>query len=227
MTTPTTREALERVLKGGRRSLHTSFPAKVLAYDAASQTVDLEPQLMRELEDDDGALEFEQLPTLYDVPVQWPRAGGFVVTFPIATGDYVEVQCAEQSTLAWRASGAVSVPGISQAHGLNGCIAKPGWYPDTKKLTGVSTADLVIGKEDGSSTIKVKADGTVTLASDVGAQALALANLVRAELLALKTAIDSAVVSPAADGGASFKAGLITQLQDWPASVAATKVKAV
>ena len=227
MTTPTTREALDRVLEAGRRSLHTCFPAKVLAYDASQQTVDVEPQLMRELSDDDGALGYETLPTLYDVPIQWPRAGAFVITFPIKAGDYVEILCAEQSTLVWRDLGKVSEPGLSQPHGLNGCIAKPGWYPDTQKLSGVSTSDLVIGNEDGSSTIKLKADGTVTLASDAGAQALALANLVRAELVALKTAITNAVTTPGPDGGASFKTALVGLLQTWPGDVAASKVRAV
>lgn len=184
MTTPTQREALERVLKAGRRSLHTAFPARVVVYDADAQTVDVEPQLMRELEGEEGALDFERLPILHDVPIQWARAGGFVVTFPIAVGDFVEIVCAEQSTLAWRETGEVSGPGVSQPHGLNGAIARPGWYPDTKKLSGVSTTDLVLGKEDGSATIKVKPDGSVTLAADAGALAVALAPLVEAAIAA-------------------------------------------
>ena len=226
MTTPTTREALERVLKGGRRSLHTSFPAKVLAYDVAAQTVDLEPQLMRELEDDEGALEYETLPTLYDVPVQWPRAGGFVVTFPVKPGDFVEVQCAEQSTLRWREKGAVSEPGISQPHGLNGCIAKPGWYPDTKRLTVVNTTDLVIGKEDGSSTIRVKPDGAVVLGGEPGAQLVALSPLVEQ---AIRVAIAQHSHAVSVTGSATAQTGSTTSVVaggDVPATASA-KVKAV
>ena len=181
-TTPTQREALDAVLRAGRRSLHTCFPAKVLAYDAAAQTVDVEPQIMRELQDDEGALAHEKLPTLYDVPVQWPRGGGHALTFPLQVGDYVEIQCAEQSLLVWRDSGEVSEPGISQAHGLNGCMARPGWYPDTKRVEGASTTDLVIGKVDGSASIRIKPDGTVVLGEDSGADFVALADKVEAEL---------------------------------------------
>jgi hypothetical protein len=191
MTTPTQREALDKVLQAGRRSLHTCFPAKVLAYDAAAQTVDVEPQLMRELEDDEGALVYERLPTLYDVPVQFPRAGGWYFGLPPQPGDFVEIQCAEQSTLAWRDTGVVSEPGISQPHGLNGCIAKPGWYPDTQKIPNLSTTDLVIGKVDGSASIRIKADGSVTLAADAGAEALALARLVDEKLTKLQRAFDN------------------------------------
>lgn len=222
MTTPTQREALDRVLKAGRRSLHTAFPAKVLAYDAAAQTVDVEPQLMRELEDDEGALGYEALPTLYDVPVQWPRAGGFVLTMPIAVGDFVEILCAEQSTLVWRDKGEVSEPGLSMPHGLNGCIAKPGWYPDAGRLADVSTTDLMIGKADGSASIRIKADGTVVLGGEQGAQLVALANKVDALFKALLSA-----VPVTQDGGAALQTAVKTAWKAIGASVAASKVRGV
>jgi hypothetical protein len=225
-TTPTQREALDAVLRAGRRSLHTSFPAKVLEYHAAEQTVDVEPQLMRELQDDEGRLEYERLPTLYDVPLQWPRGGGRAITFPIAEGDFVEVTCAEQSTLVWRDKGEVSEPGISQAHGLNGCIAKPGWYPDTKRLTNVSTTDLVIGKEDGSASIRLKPDGTVTLSGDAGAVALALAPLVEK---AIDAAIKGHTHTVSTTGTAAAQAGTTAggALSGTVLSTAASKVKGV
>ncbi len=172
-TTPTQREALDAVLRAGRRSLHTCFPAKVLAYDVAAQTVDVEPQIMRELQDDEGHLEHEKLPVIYDVPIQWYRGGGCYIGVPLKVGDFVEIQCAEQSLLVWRDKGDVSEPGISQAHGLNGCMARPGWFPDTRKLESVSATDLVIGKDDGSASIRIKPDGTVALGGEAGALALA------------------------------------------------------
>jgi hypothetical protein len=214
-TTPTQREALDRVIQAGRRSLHTCFPARVLAYDVAGQTVDVEPQLMRELQDDEGALEYETLPTLYDVPVQWPRGGGHAITFPLKLGDFVEVQCAEQSTLVWRDSGIVSPPGISQPHGLNGCIAKPGWYPDTKRLANVSATDLVIGTEDGAATIRIKSDGTVVLGGKTGADYVALADKVDAELAKLAMTLGS--LAGQASFGKPYKQGT---------SVGAKKVQA-
>ncbi len=235
-TTPTQREALDAVLRAGRRSLHTCFPAKVLAYDVAAQTVDVEPQVMRELQDDEGGLEHERLPTLYDVPVQWYRGGGRYFSLPLKAGDFVEIVCAEQSLLVWRDKGEVSEPGVSQAHGLNGCMARPGWYPDTKKLANVSDTDLVIGKDDGSASIRIKPDGTIVLSSETGAQALALANLVDARLKVLQAAFDLHVHATAALGtpsppivpnppppgavGVTIPIGVL-------ASVAAKRVKAV
>lgn len=187
MSTPTQREALDAVLRGGRRSLHTSFPAKVLAYDLAAQTVDVEPQLMRELQDDEGTIEYEKLPVLYDVPVQFQRAGKAYFGLPIAVGDYMEITCAEQSTLVWRNVGEVSEPGLTCPHGLNGCIAKPGWYPDNKRLTNVSATDVVIGFEDSDATIRIKPDGAIVLGGEAGALAVALAPLVEKAIQAAIT----------------------------------------
>lgn len=79
--------------------------------------------------------------------------------------------------------------------------------------------------------VHLKPDGSVIVAAQtikLGAAAtqfVALANLVAAQLTALKNAINVAVTVPN-DGGASFKSTLLTALSAWPASVAATKTKA-
>jgi hypothetical protein len=238
MTTPSAREVLDRILADQRGELHTSFPAQVIAYDVDAQTVDVRPALLREIGSDEPAEPwgFEQLPDLLSVQVMWPRAGGFVVTFPIQPGDWVLVICAEQSTLLWRASGGTGVhPGLVDPHGLNGCVCLPGWVPDTDKLANVSTTDLVLGKTDGSATIKIKADGTVTLGSDAGAQALALAHLVDARLQRLQAAFDVHVHATAATGTPSppippaappLPPGVTIPVGSL-ASVAATKVRGV
>jgi hypothetical protein len=54
---------------------------------------------------------------------------------------------------------------------------------------------------------------------------VALAGLVEAQFVALADAIQNAAVV-AGDGGATFKTNLLLNLASWPASVAATKMKA-
>jgi hypothetical protein len=159
----TPREALDRVLDDFRRDLYTSFPAKVVRYDAALSTVDVDPAVMVELpgEEHEGVA-FEDLGEQVNIPIQWPRAGGFVITFPLKVGDWVKVHCSIQSLLVWRGSGQVHEhPGVSDPHGLNGCWAEPGCYPDVLRVQNVSTADLVIGKEDGTAVIRMTPTGSV------------------------------------------------------------------
>ena len=180
MSTESDREVIDRIIADSRASLHTSFPARVLAYDVNAQTVDVRPALLREVPSDDPELPwgFERLPDLLNVQMMWPRAGGFVITFPLAVGDWVLVLCAEQSTNLWRTRAqAPSHPGLVDPHGLNGCVCLPGWFPDREKLSGVSTTDLVVGKDDGSSAIAIKPDGTIQI-GDVMATPVALAELV-------------------------------------------------
>jgi hypothetical protein len=192
--TPTAREALDRVYAEYRAALHTSFPAKVAAYDVAKQTVDLSPAIAREVaaDDPDVAWGFEALPTLVNVPVMWPRAGGHVITFPLKVGDWMLVVCAEQSTMLWRQKGTLAThPAINDPHGLNGCVALPGWFPDTQKLANVSGSDLVIGNLESDATVRIKPDGEVVVGGADGSDYVALAKKVDAEIAAIATTLAS------------------------------------
>lgn len=181
------RDALDLVLADFRTDIHTSFPAKVLAYDPVAQTVDVRPALTREGTTEDGGVAYDKLPDLYSVQIMWPRAGGFAITFPIYPGDWVKITCAEQSTMVWRRNGVVpSNPGITDPHGLNGCVAEVGWAPDKAKLTDVHTSNLELRTLEGSIAVSIS-DSLVTLGSVTGAQFLALSNLVQ-------SAVNAAIV---------------------------------
>ncbi len=229
MTTPSLREAIDRILADFRNSLHTCFPAQVLAYDAPAQKVDLRPAIKREVAADEPDVRwgYEPLPDLLAVPVQWSRSGGWGATFPIAVGDWMMVLCAEQSLRLWQTRGTThTLPGINDPHGLNGCCAIPGWFPDGKQLKNVSATDMVVGKLDGSACVRIKPNGEVELGGKAGAQFVALAELVDARLLALQKAVDghthgvsgSSTSTPVASPGVSPVGPL--------ASVAAKRVKA-
>jgi hypothetical protein len=181
------REAIDRILADFRREIYTSFPARVVRYYPDLGTVDVEPAVKCEVPGfDHEELLFEDLGELVSLPIAWPRAGGFVITFPIQPGDWVAVHCSVQSTLVWRGTGQVHEhPGVSDPHGLNGCFVVPGCHPDVQRVQNVSTTDLVIGKEDGSAVIRMQPSGAVRIeSSDVVAgngpapQEVALAQLV-------------------------------------------------
>lgn len=158
-------EAVARVLEDFRRQIYTNFPAKVVRYNASDGTVDVDPAVKCEVPGmEHEPLLFEDLGELVNIPIQWQRAGGFVITFPIQVGDWVKVHCSIQSLLVWRGTGEVhSHPGISDPHGLNGCWAEPGCYPDVLRVRNVSTTDLVIGKEDGTAVIRMTPAGSVSV----------------------------------------------------------------
>ena len=234
MTDPSLREALDRVLADMRTSIHTCFPAQVLAYDAAAQTVDLRPAVRREVAADevDVAWGFEKLPDLLAVPVQWSRTGGHGTLLPIEAGDWMMVLCAEQSLLLWRSRGTThTTPGINDPHGLNGCCAIPGWFPDERQLKNVSATDMVVGRLDGTASARFKPDGTVVLGAEDGAGLVALAEKVDAEFQRIWDLLSGAGSPPAkwvvfpSDGGAAL-ATAADLAKAAVRSVQATQVKA-
>lgn len=208
MTERAPREVIDKIMLDWRSSMHTAFPARIVSYDAALQTVDIAPALQREVPTDNPTepWAFEQLPDpLYNVPVMWPRGGGYAITFPLKAGDWVLVVCAEQSTLMWRQSGDThEEPGLVDPFGLNGLVALPGWFPDTQKLSGVSTDDLVIGTEDGAAAIRLKPGGTVSLGSDQGDDFVALAQRVEA---AIRAAIEGHKHTVTTTGSSTTQSG--------------------
>lgn len=152
-------------------------------------------------------------------------------------------------------NGDITDPGDLRRQHLAHAVALPGLYPrrgalrNPAKATGEYGATVptdavaTLGSdEDGgtrlsflkngtltvtqgaSTVVQVDPDGTVHLGGAAG-ELVALANLVQAQLTALKSAIDGAAVAPS-DGGALFKSNLMAALASWPASVAAAKAKA-
>lgn len=124
--------------------VHTGIPGKVESYDVAKGTVNVIPQISRIIQDEDDARAVEALPRLLNVPVVFPGAGGFSVTFPIAAGDYVLVMFCEVPMGEWLASEG-SDPMDERRHSLAGAIAIPGIRPTSKASANATTDKIVLG----------------------------------------------------------------------------------
>lgn len=126
--------------------VHTSRPGRVVSYDSAKQTIDVQPLVHEVFADDEGA-EAERLPQLRNVPVAFPRAGDNWITFPLAAGDDVLLIFCERSIDAWRATDAEGDPGELRMHALSDAIALPGIAAAARALTTSATA-MVINAAD-------------------------------------------------------------------------------
>lgn len=141
---------LEEVISAGIEhrliDVHKAQPARVESYNASANTVTVTPMLYRQIPTDDGDYVAEALPQIPDVKVQFPRAGGFAITFPIQKGDFVLLVFCDTSTAAWRQNGQAGDPGDPERHGLSGAIAIPGVFPDQQNIASPSTSNMVMGK---------------------------------------------------------------------------------
>lgn len=155
---PSLASVIRGAIEAHALELHTAMPGKVLSYDAAAQTADVQPVLRRPMRDVDGERVVEDLPVIPNVPVMFPRTAGAFISLPVAAGDYVLLVLCEGSIDAWRATGEVSDPGDERRHNLSHAVAIPGVFPQAGALDDAHATNIVIG-HDGATQIHVQPGG--------------------------------------------------------------------
>lgn len=214
-------EVITAMVRASLAHVHTSLPAKVLEFDPEANTVDVELATKADFYDrETREREFDERPQLGGVPVIWPRGGGYVMTLPLAPGDFVWLMFSEQALGEWRTTGQVSEPGDARRHSIGYPYALPGAFPDVRPLAtsdvAARTDKLVLGEDGGPTQIVVdKAAPTPTI--KLGRDAtdfVALASLVKSALDAIKGHKHTAFGTPSAE------------LSTMSTNVAATVVKA-
>ena len=80
--------------------IRVAAPGIVQAYDASQQTVTVQVAI-RERMNEDGVENWVEIPLLLDVPIVFPRAGGYCLTLPITAGDEVLVVYGDNCIDAW------------------------------------------------------------------------------------------------------------------------------
>lgn len=217
---PTLAEALERIMRVYGANFFVCRPARVNSYDASTQTVNCTPTLRRTKETPDGN-EVREPALIEDVPVCFPRGGGYFVSFPIKAGDYVLLVFADRALDLWLENGGIVDPVLLRRHSVKDAIAIPGVYPAPDALSDASGSDMVLGK-DGGSQITINDAGDVSIGSGSGnTDHLARGDYVEE----LRDAISG--WSPTAnDGGAALKTALTAWLTKTGAAVRTTKTQA-
>jgi hypothetical protein len=224
MTTPRAAEIWRKVLDARLQDLHTALPCEIVSFDTTAQTAVLQPLIKSVTRDIDNREIEESYPQLVDVPICWPRAGGFVITYPLAAGDIVTALFHEADLGRFLETGAESRALMLERHALSGVVALPfGPYPYASTI-GETIDGLVLGA-DGGAVIRIKDDGTVQIgASGSAMQAIALAEDVKAQLQVIVDAI-SGGVPVAQDGGENLQATIVAALSDPVPSVGSTKAE--
>lgn len=134
-------EAIADAVRALMREVWTALPARVVSYSASTSTLVAQPLPADYLQGVAVAL-----PTLYDVPVLWPRGAGAFITWPLSAGDYVTLIIGARSLDRYRGDAAEGDPQSVRTHDLSDALALPmGLWPDSGALSADST-DLVIGK---------------------------------------------------------------------------------
>lgn len=119
-------EMLLAAMEGALAHLWTALPARVERFDPDRSCVDCQPLIQVVVADELGRELPYELPLLVDCPVQFPRGGGFALTFPIAPGDEGLVVFASRCIDSWWQDGRIEPPAELRAHDLSDGFYLPG-----------------------------------------------------------------------------------------------------
>jgi hypothetical protein len=170
-----------RLLKSAAASamakVYTSLPGIVVSYDETKRTAVVQPAAY------DSA---EPHQPIEDVPVLFPRGGGYRLVWPLAAGDEVELNFQKSDPTRFQVTGKVSAADYQRKSGLY-ATATPAASSDPKQLTNVAVPGaLSIGTEDGLMEIQITTGG-MKLGGSLALDFVALASKVDAALSALRT----------------------------------------
>lgn len=155
-------EIMHTHLDGLKSRLWTALPAIVTGYDAKKNTVSVSPGVSGRKVDELGNTSHSPLPDLPECPVVFPRAGGFVITFPIKKGDECLVVFSTRSIDEWWQTGQAQAHHDLRTHDLSDGMAIFGLASLARPLKDVSGSGLQLKAEDGSATISIE-NGKVTI----------------------------------------------------------------
>lgn len=222
---------LAEVLKAASEALSSglrcALPGRVESYVPATQTAAITPTIRNPIRDiETGEYSSEELPTIPNVPVCFPRGGGFHVTFPLEKGDHVLLVFADLATGQWRASGETSEPLDVRRHSLGYPFAIPGAFSDLQTLTNpinpLLLGKLVVGKE-ASPAQCIRISGTTIEVGGLVPLPLAMGPATVTALTAIS--VWASAISALVPGSAAATAILTTALATAATAIPATITK--
>lgn len=207
--------------------MYVARPAQVVAYDPLTNTIAAKLTVKTALLDTEtGERTYEDPPEIAGVPVLWPRAGGYALTFPLEPGDSVLLVFNDVSIAEWHEQGGDgNEPADPRRHSIGYPVAIPGLFPSSTPLSpdplaiAARAAGAVIGADGGAARIEFSPGGI-----NLGAGAL--------DFVALSTKVDAFInafcgaVAVPLDGGLAIQTAAKAAWLGVGSSSAATIVKA-
>jgi hypothetical protein len=220
--TPTLPEVLEEAITARLLDVHVGMPGKVVSYDAAKQVAEVQPMIRRVARTRAGDKVLEDLPKIPNVPIRWPRGGGYYLHFPLAAGDSVYLSFSEAAFALWRTTGQLSEPGDERRHSLAFVSAEPDIAPDDDRFTDApSSGEGVIVVAPGGA-LRVSEPG-----AGGAAQPVMTVDAFMTVLTAACSAAGAAAVAVGAGGaGAAFTAFIGAFNSANPLGLSSSKLKA-
>lgn len=197
--------AQKYALDGRQARIWTTMPAIVEAVNFEKMTVDCVISIMGTQTFSDGTTQPIQISKLTDVPIVFPAAGGFIITFPIQVGDEVLLNFASRCIDSWWQNGGLAnVPMEDRMHDLSDAFAIPGPRSLPNVVSGISSENIQIRNKSGTTYLEITPAGVMNIVAPTGLNIMGEV-IVTGEVIAngipLSTHVHTGVISGPSDTG--------------------------
>jgi hypothetical protein len=148
-------ESLRLALENMQSNLWTCLPAIIERVDLEKQTIEAQPTIQGQITDEEGKISYVNMPLLVDVPICFPKGGGYAITFPLEIGDEVLVVFSSRCIDGWWQNGGITSAPEFRMHDLSDGFAILAPTSQPLKLSSVSSNSFVIRDNEGTKKIEI------------------------------------------------------------------------
>lgn len=167
-------EAYQTAFAYLQSKMWTALPAIVVSVNMTEQTISAQSAIKGEREEKDGTITYFDMPLFADIALCMPRAGGYVVSFPVQPGDEVLIIFASRCIDGWwQSGGANNIAPEFRMHDLSDSFAILAPTSQPKALSGLPTDAFRIMNEEATKyveisnhKISVQSDGDVEITAE-------------------------------------------------------------
>lgn len=221
-TAKTLPEVIRKAVARGAADLRVALPARIEKVDLARGLADVKP-LLKDFFDDGDELRSVSVPVIVNVPIVFPGAGEFRLTFPVKPGDGCLLVFSDRSLDVWISKGGEVDPVDPRRHALTDAVAILGLNDVTNAWRNVSSSAATLGHDGDGPRVEFREDEIVL---DGGTQPVARKEDPVRSAEAMATWIDAVTTALAGSGAASRVPGLAAPTDFGVVNDGAERVKA-
>lgn len=166
---PNAQEEVYRVVMDTvSNNLRVCIPGIIQSFDATTQTVTVQPTIKEQITNPDLSYSWVSLPLLLDVPIVFPRAGGFSLTLPVSVGDECLVVFGDMCIDGWYIAGGTQNTQLDKRrHDLSDGFALVGVWSQPRVLPNYDTSAAQLRTDNGLVSVTVSKAG-ISLVAPAG-----------------------------------------------------------
>ena len=188
---------------GSQANIWTAMPGIVTAVNLSEMTCSVQPAIQGTLTDQNGVVTTHKLPLLIHVPIIFPQAGGFALTFPVAVNDEVLIVWANRCIDSWWQSSGIQLPIEARMHDISDGFCIPGPCSKPNVIPSISTTNAQLRTKSGNAYLELTPGGGVNIVAPAGF------SINGAVSITGNVSVTGNVTSTAAISAAQVKEGLI------------------